>query len=156
MKKLITSAFVLSITLLLITACTISDKGKLDLSKVSFEVDFDSANMVQDFGVYNEKENEVGIVVYGKVKSGKIYEKSPLVFIDKDGEVLHNDEVFKIMIIEANTETEQKSRRQNYAESSDDVALYLKGWSANDMEMYSKYEKNLELIRKSHFIENAK
>ena len=156
MKKNLTLATVLFIMLSMITACSIANKDtlkkdELDLSTASFKLKIDDALMIQDFGIYREAENEMGIVVRGKVENGKIYENSQMVFVDENGKVLHNDEVFKIIIIEVNSGTEQKSRRQSYAESGDNVALYLKGWNGNDMDLYDKYDKILELIRESQF-----
>lgn len=157
MKKPLILATVLFIVFLTVTACTINGdslkKDELGISTASFKLKIDDACMINDFGVYSEAKNEIGIVVYGNVESGKIYENSQMIFKDKNGKFLYSDKVFKIAIIEINTGTAQESRRQSYAESGDNVALYLKGWNGGDTELYSKYERNLELIRESQFAE---
>jgi translation elongation factor EF-1alpha len=142
---------VLAMIFLLCTACISFPKNESGGSTATFRLKIDDAFMLDDLGVYSE--SEIGIVVYGNVESGKIYENSQLVFTDNTGQVLHRDTVFKIAIVETHLGTAQEKRQQSYAEIGDNVALYLKGWHRDDMELYAKYEKNLELIRGSHFTE---
>ena len=63
----------------------------------------------------------------------------------------YNDTVFKIEIIELCSSTAFKSRIQSFAESGDDIAIYLKAGDFSDDVQYSQSVKNLELIRNSQF-----
>jgi len=157
MKKILAITVMLVVVVLIATACSIAKKDtqindKLDLSKESFKIKINDAFMTKDFGLYGEVENEVGFVIHGNVENGKIHENSKINFVDENGKLLYNDKVFKIEI-EKSTSSSYSSKQQSYAESGDDVALYLKAGKADPSED-SKSAKILNLIKTSYLIES--
>lgn len=148
MKKILILTTVVFIILLMVTICSIANKDpqindKLDLSKVSFKLEIKGACMTKDFGIYGPIENDLGIVIHGNVEYGKIHENSKIIFVDDNGKVLYKDKVFKIEIEEF-TSSSYSSKRQSFAESGDDVALYLKAGKIYDASLDSESEKNLD------------
>lgn len=156
MKKTLILTTVVFFILVIVIACSITKKDtqiqdKLDLSKMSFKLKIQDAYMTNVFGIYGELENEIGIVIHGTIENGKIHENSKIIFVDENGKVLFIDKVFKIEI-EESTSSSYSSKSQSFAESGDDVALYLKAGKIDDLlSQNSESEKNLDLIRKSHF-----
>ena len=152
---IIITAFI--IVLSSITSCAnsgenIQPKDELDLSQVSFKLEIQNSRMTKDFGLYGEIENEVGIVLYGKVESGKISENSNVFFVDENGKILHQDTVFKIEIITSANSNSTSKKRQTFAENGDDAALYLKAGRGDDLDLYSEYSRILDSIRNSQFV----
>lgn len=129
----------------------ISTNNIIDLSNVSFKMEIQDAFFDRYFGMYGEVENESAIFLHGIVERGKVQENSEIIFVDENGTVLCTDSVFKIEIIEISSSTAFRSRTQGFAESGDDVVIYLKAGDFSDNAQFSKSSRNLELIRSSAF-----
>lgn len=145
MKKILVLTTVMIVVLSMVTAYSIAKKDtqtkyELDLSKVSFKMKIQDAYMINNFGVYltgKEKDGEVGVVLHGKIENGKVNVDSKVIFVDENGKVLHRNVVFKIEVFSNSFTT---IKRQSFAESGDDVALYFKD------------EKLLEFINEGQFV----
>lgn len=157
MRKYYTFLMALFFMLSIISACSpakedIQVNDVLDLSKASVKLEIQGANMTKDFGIYGEVDNALGIIVYGHVEKGKIQENYNIPFVDEDGKVLYINNLFRVEIVLKKTSNEYSTKRQSYAESGDDILLYLKYDEDDVLANTSKYEGILDSINKCKFV----
>jgi len=156
MKRIFIITVVMLITFSMVTSCSSTDKdirvgGIVNLSESSFLLTIKDARLTKDFQHYSQAINEVGIVLYGKVEKGMISENSQLLFADEAGTVLYTETAFKIEIVTSMEPGSQGFRSQAYAESGDDVMIYLPAVRSDDIEQFVECENALAVVRASHF-----
>ena len=168
MKNAIVLTAAICAALSILSACStaISDtepNEHLDLSAVSSKINVCHVGLMNDFGIVltgRRADGDVGIVVRGIVEAGRVNEGSTVYFVDKDGNVLHRDTVFRIettTYFESSDGWSGFSRRfQSFAEPGDDVALYFQDESLSELMRRGALDDIdwgiFELMRESAFV----